>query len=197
MVCQAWYVWREGCQVVPRERRVEIGLLLQQRREELGLSQSEVAARVAAKLRRESLDPNYVHRLEAGKIGRPARERIIAIAEVLGLEAKPLLRAYGYPIDDETESAIIPELRAVLASMSTQEQKSVLALIALMPTLRKALCIAGGQNVGKIADSSHSVVATRLPPDVDNDWDIRSRGGGGVRHRVPRPGERPQEGEAP
>lgn len=77
-----------------RERRPEgvaLGAVIRERRQELGLSQEEYAARVG-----DGITQGDVSHLERGLIGRPRTLRMVLLADALGWSAAELMERAGW-----------------------------------------------------------------------------------------------------
>jgi CheY-like chemotaxis protein/transcriptional regulator with XRE-family HTH domain len=83
--------WREDGQALPRT----LGEAIKTRRQELGWSQEELAARVVAS-GDAAFRQSDVSRLERGRVGLPHRVRLARIAGALGLSAGELLARSGW-----------------------------------------------------------------------------------------------------
>lgn len=84
-------MWRIRAADGGREGDVEqqhIGGLVRRQREALGLSQTDLAARVGVK-------QNYVSRIERGEVALPQRALLERLGEVLGLTVADFYRAAG------------------------------------------------------------------------------------------------------
>lgn len=91
-----------GAILMTPEQTVKLIKLLRDKRNELGLSVNEVA-------RRADVDPGTAWRIEQGMIAKPRVESIIAIGNVLGINAMELFTVIGWLTADE-----LPSLRAYL-----------------------------------------------------------------------------------
>lgn len=138
-----------------------------------------------------------ISRLVKGYYKNPEPEKVEAVCRALGRPVAEALIAMGY--SREAVQPSMPKLAAPLLDLVRefdQQQQEALAQI-----IRGFIGLARQATEAKLIDvsalMSHSPVATRPPPDVDNDWNIRSKSGY-VRQRVPRPGEPGStEGAAP
>jgi transcriptional regulator with XRE-family HTH domain len=79
------------------EQTIQLIKLLTQKRTELHLSVNEVA-------RRADVDPGTVWRIEQGMIAKPRAESLIAIGNVLGINAIDLFATVGWLTADDLPS---------------------------------------------------------------------------------------------
>lgn len=86
------------------EQTVQLIDLLKQKRTELDLSVNEVA-------RRADVDPGTVWRIEQGMIAKPRAESLIAMGNVLGINAIDLFATVGWLTADD-----LPSLGAYLST---------------------------------------------------------------------------------
>lgn len=71
--------------------RRTLGQTIRARRQELGLTQEDLADRIGP-----SVGQNYVSQLERDRVKLPRQERLRAIADILGIEAGELLERSGW-----------------------------------------------------------------------------------------------------
>ena len=102
---------RPGSKARCNRRLAEFGELLKRTREQLDLSISEVA-------RRADTCQSYVSRMESlGEV--PRREKVLAIAQALGVDPNPFLLVCGYAPEKDSH---LGDLLAELTRLQPQEQ---------------------------------------------------------------------------
>jgi transcriptional regulator with XRE-family HTH domain len=94
-----------------QDQAVEIGNFLKSKREELGLSQAEVA-------RRAGVDKGTISRLEGAQL-RPRTDSMQAIGEVIGVSLTDIFAAGGWIPSNDLPS-IRPYLRAKYCNMPSE-----------------------------------------------------------------------------
>jgi hypothetical protein len=102
-----------------------LGMVIKERRRELGWSQEALAARVAAHGDR-AFRQTDVSRLERGKIGFPHCERLCHIAAALGLSPGELLARSGWA---GAAVAVVPQEPPMPATTATPDGAAVPAAV--------------------------------------------------------------------
>jgi transcriptional regulator with XRE-family HTH domain len=112
---------------------VRLGNFIRERRQELGLTQEQLAQRIGDTVRQAE-----VSRLENNRISLPRRERLAAIAAALEVSLGELLIRTGWMDEgDDLAEAILMPPRAGWAVVDLEELESA-SMIALVEALSEA-----------------------------------------------------------
>lgn len=104
-----------------QDQAVEIGNFLRSKREDLGLSQAEVA-------RRAGIDKATVSRVESARHLVPKTDNLQAIGEVVGVSLMDIFAAGGW-IPQRDLPSIHPYLRAKYCNMPTELMQEIEAYL--------------------------------------------------------------------
>lgn len=91
----------------------------------------------------EELSENYLGRLEKGAIHQPAKPRLLAIADVLGLPRNEVLGIAGYPTEGEG-TQLPPEIIARLATLSPAALEVLMDYVPTAEKLGERLTVGAG-----------------------------------------------------
>lgn len=131
------------------EQTVKLINLLKQKRTELHLSVNEVA-------RRADVDTGTVWRIEQGMIAKPRAESLIAIGNVLGINAMDLFATVGWLTADD-----LPTLGTYLSAKF--KQLPAAAIDDIEQYVAKAL-----QPKGQSTNNDHAATADQCPQKANH-----------------------------
>ncbi|MFO1087992.1 MAG: helix-turn-helix domain-containing protein [Hyphomicrobiales bacterium] len=103
----------------------DFGRRIRQRREELEIGLRELARKV-------SVSPAYLSMVERGELPPPAEDKVLALAQMLGLEPDQLLAAAGRVAEDVTDlvrehAEELPQLIRKWPALDEGERRTILA----------------------------------------------------------------------
>ena len=106
------------------DNKKRIGDIVRHYREELGLTQTELAR--LSRVKRE-----YISSIELGRIGVIGPKTFASLHRVLKFPTWELMGAIGYPLD-EKHADILPSLAQLLEAMPEDQQYAVLGVVRAM-----------------------------------------------------------------
>lgn len=137
-----------------------------------------------------------VSRIVSGYYKNPPPEKVEAVCRALGRPVAEALIAMGYSREalEPSLPPLAPSLMQILRRLDLEQQEALARLAVGFATLaRDAASAKLVENLAPMA--GHMTVAAPSQPALESGQNRRSEGYR-VRQRIPRPGERPQEGQA-
>jgi transcriptional regulator with XRE-family HTH domain len=166
-----------------------LGSFIRERRQELGLTQEQLADRIGASVRQAE-----VSRLENDRIILPRRQRLELLAAALDVSLGELLTRSGWmkegdalpqddleqepdpvswngPVPDEIEGLTLPELVAMLERISDAQDQLIVATIAL-EAARKSVSSEMQSELGEAPQAAGAEV--QPPIGMIDDWETHA-----------------------